>query len=229
MPKIIGLTGGIATGKSTVSAIWRSRDITIIDADKIARDVVQPGKPAYWLLKRHFGPSVFNPDGTLNRPKLGKLVFSDPRQRNALNLRTHPFIMFGMLSQLFVAVFIKWKPIIVLDTPLLFESGTLLPFCSATVVVSCSPQQQLERLVRRDSGQGMTEEEAKRRIGSQMSLDEKKKRAKFVIDNTGNEIQLQNNAINTLDRLKPSKAGEIALRGLVLAALGNVLFRLFQQ
>ncbi|KAI0564964.1 dephospho-CoA kinase [Gracilaria domingensis] len=229
MPKIVGLTGGIASGKSTVSAIWSSKDITIIDADKIAKEVVQPGRPSYWLIKRHFGPSILNPDGTVNRSELGKLVFSNAKHRKALNLRTHPFIIYGMLSRLFIAVFIKWRTIVVLDTPLLFESGTLLPFCSATVVVTCTPQQQLDRLVQRDSDKGITEDEARRRIASQMPLEEKTKRATYIIDNTGDEHQLRTKAFDTLDKLKPSRAGELALRGLVLAALGNIFFRFLQR
>lgn len=224
MPRIVGLTGGIASGKSTVSDIWSDHDVTIIDADKIAREVVQPGKVAHWFIKRAFGPGVLNQDGTLNRPELGKLVFSNPRHRTVLNRITHPFIIFSMLSRLFVAVFIKWKTIVVLDTPLLFESGTLLPFCTATVVVNCHPQQQLERMLKRDADRGMTEDEAKRRLASQLPLAEKAKRASYVIDNTGEIDQLRRNAMRVLDRLQPSKAGELAFRGLVLVGIAKIVF-----
>ncbi|PXF48678.1 Dephospho-CoA kinase domain-containing protein [Gracilariopsis chorda] len=229
MPKIVGLTGGIASGKSTVSGIWSDHDVTIIDADKIAREVVQPGKPAYWLIKRTFGTGVLHQDGTLNRRELGKLVFSNPGHRTVLNRITHPFIIFSMLSRLFVAVFIKWKTIVVLDTPLLFESGTLLPFCAAIVVVSCDPEQQLERMLKRDAHLGMTEDEANRRLASQIPLAEKARRATYVINNTGEMDQLRENAVHVLDRLKPSKAGEFAFRGLVLVGIAKIVFRLSQR
>ena len=143
MPRIIGLTGGIASGNSSVSAIWASAGATIIDADKVAREVVEPGQHAYWLIRCYFGDGVLHPDRTINRPALGSNLFSDRRYRAALNLCTHPFIIFNMLRRLFVAVFLRWEIVIVLHTPLLFEWGTLLPICSRTAVVSCDEEQQV--------------------------------------------------------------------------------------
>ena len=229
MPRIIGLTGGIASGKSSVSAIWASAGATIIDADKVAREVVEPGQPAHWLIRRYFGDDVLNPDGTINRPALGSIIFSDRRHRVALNLRTHPFIIFNMLRRLFVAVFLRWESVIVLDTPLLFESGTLLPICSRTVVVACDEEQQVKRMTLRDSAKGVTEDVARQRLRSQMPLTEKAARADVVIDNSGDIDNLRAAALDTLEDLKPSHSGEVVFRSLVCAVFGRIAFRVIMK
>lgn len=215
MPRIIGLTGGIATGKSTVSSIWSEAGVPIIDADKVAREVVQPGKPAYRLIRGYFGPSILNADGTLNRRELGAQIFSDGSKRNALNKRIHPFIVLSMLSKLFIEVFIRFRPIVVLDAPLLFESGTLRPFCSSVVVVACSTEEQIERMVRRDEQKGIDHAEARRRIASQMALSEKIDRADVVIENSQGIDQLKDRALGVLNDFEPSNTGELAFRALL--------------
>lgn len=221
MPCVVGLTGGIATGKSTVSAIWASQGATIIDADQVARLVVRPGRPAYRLIRRHFGAAVIRPDGTLDRAALGAIVFSDAAQRAALNRRIHPFIMFGMLSRLVVAVVFQWRSVIVFDAPLLFESGTLLHFCSRVVVVACSRGNQVERMVRRDAAKGVTEEEATKRIDSQMPIEQKMVlavgRGGDVISNNGSRDELERAAKATLQELIPRQRNEMMFRTLVIA------------
>jgi dephospho-CoA kinase len=149
MPRVVGLTGGIATGKSTVSRAWSSVGVPIIDADAIARDVVRPGRPALRLIRWRFGRKILLSDGTLDRAALGRLIFADSAKRRALNRIMHPFIIATMLGKLVYALLIRFHPVVILDAPLLFESRTLVPLCNSTVVVYCSPEDQLRRLLNR--------------------------------------------------------------------------------
>lgn len=230
MPRIIGLTGGIASGKTSVAELWSTAGVTIVDADAIAREVVAPGRPALWLIRRRFGPAIIRDDGSLDRAALGSLVFEDAGARAALNRRIHPFIIFNMLSRLAVAVFLRWESVIVLDTPLLYESKTLLPFCSRVVVISCSPAQQLSRMLARDSvAKGINEEDAKKRLESQIPLEEKVRRADVVIDNSGSEDDLKRSALRVLNELQPSYAGEVVFRTLVSVFTVRVLFRVLRS
>lgn len=227
MPRIVGLTGGIASGKSSVAALWKSAGVDVIDADAIAREVVEPGQPALWLIRRHFGRSVIQADGSLDRAALGRVIFSDVRARAALNLRIHPFIIIMMLSRLASAVLLRWKTIVVLDTPLLYESKTLLPFCSRIVVVSCEPEQQISRMLARDGkSKGVSEEDARKRLESQIPLEEKARRADVVIDNTGDKERLRERALQVLDELQPSTAGELAFRALVFGFAAKLAVRM---
>jgi dephospho-CoA kinase len=214
MPSIVGLTGGISTGKSTVSRVWKDAGVAVIDADEIAREVTQPGSIALCLVRWRFGRDVFHADGALNRTALGRLIFADPSKRRRLNAVTHPFIIAAMIRQLVVAAVFRMRTIIVLDTPLLYESGTLLPFCSSVVVVACAPEQQLERLVKRSQGE-LTEQEARDRISSQMPLAEKVSRAHHVLDNSRDVANLEADALKLLENLAPSPAGELCFRVLI--------------
>lgn len=190
MPCVVGLTGGIASGKSTVSRrLADHHGIPVIDADAIAREVVAPGRPALWLIRRTFGPSVLTADGALDRPRLGALVFGDPAARRRLNRITHPFIVAKMGWRLAVALLVRRAPVVVLDTPLLFETRNLLPLCTTTVVVLCSREQQLTRLMARSEG-SLTKAQANDRISSQMALTDKAALANFVIDNRGSADRL---------------------------------------
>ncbi|GAB0489041.1 hypothetical protein MMPV_000256 [Pyropia vietnamensis] len=185
MPCVVGLTGGIASGKSTVSRWLKTHHaIPVIDADEIAREVVAPGRPALRCIRRTFGPSVLDANGALDRPRLGALVFRNPDARRRLNRITHPFIIATMVWRLVVALLVHRAPIVVLDTPLLFETRNLLPLCTVTAVVSCTREQQLARLLSR-SGGSLTEAQARERIAAQMALEEKAAMADFVIDNSG--------------------------------------------
>lgn len=229
MPRIIGLTGGIASGKSSVSEIWSSLGVTTIDADQVARQIVEPGRISHRLIRKHFGEAILNDDGTINRAALGQIIFSDKRQRVALNRRTHPFIIFTMLSRLFSAVVLRWERVVVLETPLLYETGYLVPFCSRIVVVNCDEEQQVKRMASRDAAKGMTEEEARKRLGSQLSLAEKVTRADVVIDNSGQKEQLREKAMQILKELQPSRSGEIAFRILIGSIAGNIALRIFSR
>lgn len=225
MPRIVGLTGGIASGKSTVSSIWASNGAFIVDADLVAREVVQPGSPALFLLRRHFGSGILNPDGTLNRAALGNMIFSDAKARRALNRRIHPFIMWSMLTKTLIAALVKWHSVIVLDAPILYESGTLVPFCAVIVVVSCKREQQIERLIKRDSSKELTQEDATKRIDAQMPLEEKVRRADVVIDNSTDVNHLEAKSVQVLEKLRPAPAKEFAFRLLLCGIVGKVGLR----
>ena len=180
MTVVIGLTGGIASGKSTVSQMFRERSIPVIDADIIAREVVEQGKEAYKEIVEVFGKDVLQVNGELDRPKLGSIVFHNEEKRLQLNKIVHPAVRKEMNAQ--KDMYIKeGVQAIVLDIPLLFESK-LTALVDRILVVAVSPRTQLERLMKRN---GFTEEDAKARIDSQMSLAEKVKLANKVIHNDG--------------------------------------------
>ncbi|KAJ3045696.1 hypothetical protein HDV00_007822 [Rhizophlyctis rosea] len=177
---LIGLTGSIATGKSTVSNAFSSLHLPIVDADVIARKVVEPGKPAYNTVVAEFGPGILTPTGTIDRPKLGSIVFQDPEARKKLNAATHPHIRREMLMAV-LRHFLRRERACVLDTPLLFEAK-LHKFVHKKVVVYCPEDVQKHRLIQRD---GLTEEQAEARINSQMPIEQKRAMADIVVDNSG--------------------------------------------
>lgn len=179
MGRVIGLTGGIASGKSLVSEYLGELGAQIIDADEIARQVVQPGKPALREIVAEFGWSILSADGTLNRKKLGLLVFSDPAKLDRLNLITHPYILAEIRQVLERFRASSTCRVIVLDVPLLFEVG-LERLVDEVWVVAVDYHTQLKRLIKRDN---LTEDEARSRIAAQMPLEEKIKSAQCVIDN----------------------------------------------
>ncbi|MGG3518640.1 dephospho-CoA kinase [Bacillus pseudomycoides] len=180
MTIVIGLTGGIASGKSTVSQMFRELQIPVIDADIIAREVVEQGKEAYKEIVDVFGEEILQADGELDRPKLGGIVFHNEEKRLRLNKIVHPAVRKEMNVQ--KDMYIKERvQAVVLDIPLLFESK-LTALVDRIVVVAVSPSMQLERLMKRN---GFTEEDAKARIDSQMPLAEKATLANKVIYNDG--------------------------------------------
>lgn len=182
MTLTIGLTGSIATGKSTVSRMFDDFNIPVIDADKISRDVVKPGMEAYKEITNQFGETVLNNDKTIDRAKLGDLIFSDEAKRTQLNDIMHPAIRREMLRQRDELMDKKFN-CVVLDIPLLFESK-LTHFVDKTIVVYVDEKVQLERLMKRNN---YSEEEAVKRIKSQMPVKEKAYLADGVIDNNGSK------------------------------------------
>ncbi|GIP33737.1 dephospho-CoA kinase [Paenibacillus sp. J2TS4] len=177
----IGLTGGIASGKSTVATVLVERGALLIDADQIAREVVLPGTPLLAQVAAHFGQAVLNPDGSLNRKKLGEIVFADPAARKDLEGLLHPQIRALMKQRMLEAEAADPHRLVVVDVPLLFESGLQAMF-EQVMVVYVSRATQLTRLMARD---GLTAEQAQRRLDAQMAIEEKKERADIVIDNEG--------------------------------------------
>jgi dephospho-CoA kinase len=178
---IAGLTGGIASGKSTVSAFLEDAGAVIVDADKIARDVVQKDRPAWREIVDAFGRSILLPDGEINRTLLGEIIFNDPDRKQVLNRIVHPRVISETAARL--AEIEKKKPnsVVILDVPLLIESGMDTGLSDIIVVYVPEPV-QIERLMGRDA---MTHGQALARIRSQMPIEEKKKRASIVIDNSG--------------------------------------------
>ncbi|GJM78618.1 dephospho-CoA kinase [Paenibacillus sp. HMSSN-139] len=177
----IGLTGGIATGKSTVSRMLASRGAAVIDADVIAREIMEPGHPVLAAVSERFGPEVLHPDGTLNRKKLGEIVFSHPEERKALEALTHPAIRSEMKRRLDELEEADPQRLVVADIPLLYESG-LDPLYEEIMVVYVPREMQLSRLILRD---GLSREAAEQRLSAQMDIEQKKERADILIDNSG--------------------------------------------
>ena len=178
---LVGLTGGIATGKSTVSALLRQLGCEIIDADLLAREVVEPGQPAWTTIVAEFGQDVLTGDGTLDRKKLGAIVFADPERRRRLEAITHPAIRERFQARLDELAEHGFTGIVVFDAAVMIESGNYKNMDRLVVVVTDEPT-QMSRLQGRD---GTDDAEGRRKIASQMPLSEKAKLADYVIDNSG--------------------------------------------
>ncbi|MFC5405415.1 dephospho-CoA kinase [Cohnella soli] len=177
----IGLTGGIATGKSTVASMLKQRGALLIDLDIIAREIVEPGQPSLSAIVDRFGPSVIREDGSLDRKKLGSLVFANTNERKALEAILHPAIRQVMKNRMTDYERTSPDKLVVVDVPLLFESG-LEHYFEKVMVVYVPRSLQLKRLVERD---GFNSEDAGRRLDAQMDIEEKRRRADIVIDNGG--------------------------------------------
>jgi len=180
MTVVIGLTGSIATGKSTVSLMFDDYNIPVIDADKISRKVVEPGEKAYDQVVETFGRDILREDETIDRKALGAIVFNDEDKRKALNGIVHPAVREKMLEERDDYVRRNEKAV-VLDIPLLFESE-LTHFVDKILVVHVDEEIQLKRLMERDES---TEDEAESRINSQMPVSKKAEKADAVISNNG--------------------------------------------
>ncbi|QJC51477.1 dephospho-CoA kinase [Paenibacillus albicereus] len=179
----IGLTGGIASGKSTVSRMLRERGAFVSDADEAARAVVEPGEPALGDIVRAFGDGVLQPDGRLDRAALGRIVFGQPDKLRRLEGILHPAIRRRMQEEMEQAERHRPDRLVFADIPLLFETGQDKAY-DGVLTVYAPADVQLERLMKRS---GMDEAEARRRIGLQLDLEEKRLRADWVIDNGGSE------------------------------------------
>ncbi|KRG11511.1 dephospho-CoA kinase [Lederbergia galactosidilytica] len=177
---MVGLTGGIASGKSTVSQMFKERGFAIIDADVAARKVVEPDQSAYQEIVQVFGEAILLPNQMLDRAKLGAIIFSDETKRQKLNSIVHPAVRKQMEIWKNEAL-AAGSQTVIYDIPLLFESR-LTNLVEKTIVVFVEEQVQLERLMERN---GLSESEALARITSQMPLSEKVKMADAVIDNNG--------------------------------------------
>lgn len=177
--KLYGLTGGIASGKSTVSQMLRALGAEIIDADQVAREVVEPGQPALAEIAARF-PGVLGADGRLDRAELGRRVFADAGERKALNAIIHPRIQHAFLEKT-QALVERGVPHVLYDAPLLIENG-LHTMMDGVILVAVPPEVQKARLILRE---GLTPEAAQARIDSQLPLEAKRKHATWVVDNAG--------------------------------------------
>ncbi len=178
---LVGLTGGVATGKSTVAEVFRRLGCVIIDADVLAREVVEPGEPAHDDIVAEFGRGILQRDGTLDRQKLGVIVFAVPEKRKRLEAITHPRIRERLARRLEELAARGFAGIVVFDAPLIIESGNATTMDRLVVVVT-DEATQARRLTARD---GLGAAEAERRIASQLPVAEKAKVADYVIDNSG--------------------------------------------
>jgi len=178
---LVGLTGGIATGKSTVTGLLASPSVRVVDADALAREVVEPGTSAHALIVAEFGRDVLQPDGRLDRARLGEVVFQDEAKRKRLEAITHPAIRARFEQYLADLERQGFHGILIWDAALLVESGGHNKM-DKVVVVTTDPATQRRRLIGRD---GSTEEAARARTASQMPLAVKARAADYVIDNSG--------------------------------------------
>lgn len=195
MTMVIGLTGGIASGKSTVAKIFKEKGITVIDADVEARLAVEKGEKAYEEIVAYFGTEILQADGSIHRPKLGEIIFNDKEKRELLNQMVHPRVRERMNEKKEKAI-ANGEEIIVLDIPLLFETRNVKEF-DKTVVVYVDERTQKKRLMARNN---LTEEAARARIRSQMPLVEKKQLADEVIDNNGTIAETEAQLISLLEK-----------------------------
>jgi dephospho-CoA kinase len=182
--RIIGLTGGIATGKSTVSDyVHQAYQVPVLDADQYARDAVSQDSPILTLIQKRYGDKILQADGSLDRSRLGQIIFDQPSEKQWLEQQIHPYVRQRIeteLSQLSAKL-------VLVVVPLLFEAK-MTDLVTEIWVVTCSPEQQLARVIQRD---GLSETEARSRIASQMPLFQKVAQADVVIDNQTNIDELQ--------------------------------------
>ena len=196
--QVIGLTGGIATGKSTVSAILENAGAVIIDADRIAREAVKKGQPAYREIVEHFGETVLLPDGEINRSVLGDIIFNAPGKKQLLNKIVHPYVRKETHRQLQQIGRTEPNAIVILDIPLLIEAE-MDKDLSEVIVVFVPEHIQIERLVQRD---GISEADALARVRSQMPIEEKKDKATIIVDNSGSKENTRKQTLKIFQRLK---------------------------
>jgi dephospho-CoA kinase len=196
----VGLTGGIGAGKSEVSARLAAQGAVVIDADAIAREVVEPGTDGLAEVVGAFGPEVLLPDGSLDRPRLGDIVFADPELRGKLNAIVHPRVAARMAELERGA---GPGAIVVFDVPLIAESGRSDVY-DLVVVVDAPPRVQVERLVRR---RGMTREQARARMQAQVSRKQRLAIADIVIDNSGSPAELDRQVGDLWSELRRRASG----------------------
>ena len=190
----VALTGGIATGKSHCLGQFARLGAAVVDADHLARQVVEPDSPGFKQVIARFGREYVRDDGTLDRQRLGSLIFSDERAREDLEAIIHPAV--------YAAIEIWFdrhrRGVAIADIPLLYETGREHDF-DRVVVAACSPELQLQRLTARNR---LSIEEARRRIAAQMPIDEKRRRADFVIDTSGSFEETNQQVREVWDRLR---------------------------
>ncbi|NXH22788.1 DCAKD protein, partial [Bucco capensis] len=224
---LVGLTGGIASGKSTVVAVLRELGCAVIDADLIAREVVQPHCKAYRQIVHSFGTQILLENGEINREALGDIIFSQPEKRQLLNSITHPEIQKEMLKQI-LKYFVLGYHYVILDIPLLFETNRLTKFMKYTVLVYCDPATQLRRLMQRS---GLSRAQAAARIAAQVPLEQKRSLATHLIDNCGERESTRRQVLLLHARLERSLHFLWArlAAGTLLAGLGGLLYLLLRR
>ena len=193
----VGLTGGVASGKSTVSAILAELGAVVIDADQLAREVVATGTPGLDAVVAEFGDGLLTPDGELDRPAMGRLVFADDGARQRLEAIVHPLVFERIVA---LEEGSSEHDVVVHDIPLLAESGRADTF-DAVIVVDAPEDLQVERMVR---DRGWSEEDARSRIAAQATREARLAIATHVVDNTGSVEQLRERVVEVWDQLRES-------------------------
>lgn len=198
----VGLTGGIASGKSTVASMLRDREIPVLEMDPIGHELLEPGQAAYDEVVREFGRDILDPSEKVNRARLGAIVFSDPEKRERLNGILHPRIL-QVVQNWFAALDRPGGPeFAVAEAALIFESG-FNKLLDRVIVCWCRPEQQLARLVER----GLAADQARQRIAAQMPADEKRRLASDVIDCSGSIEETERQVSDVVEAIKQVAAG----------------------
>lgn len=195
MTYVLGITGGIASGKSTVTNYLKRKQIPVVDGDVIARQIVEKGQPALEEIIQEFGPEMVDANGQLIRKKLGALIFSDATKRQKLDALLDPFLR-EAISCAITHFAQQGNALIVVDLPLLFEAG-YQNLMDGVAVVDVDEQQQVHRLMNRDQ---LSEEMARQRIESQMPLEQKRKLADFIFDNSQSKAHTQEQVASWLEQ-----------------------------
>jgi dephospho-CoA kinase len=175
---LVGLTGGIGSGKSQVAQMFKALGAYLIDADELAHEAVQPDRPILKRIVEAFGPDILNPDGTLDRAKLGRIIFDDPEKRELLNSIVHPYVFREEERRRKEIAQKDPKAIVLFDAALLIETGSD-QLMDKVILVTVDRRKQIGRIMKRD---GLSREEAVRRIGAQMPQAKKKSKADYIID-----------------------------------------------
>src|SRR5262245_50071527 len=196
--KVIGLTGGIASGKSTVSALLRERGAMIVDADQIAREIVQPGQDAWREIVDSFGTGILHPDKSLDRDKLRKIIFASEQARNELQSVMHPAIRALAQEPIPILAAAPGADSVIYGAPLLLEYG-VHEWVRSVIVVPCHRETQRLRLATRDR---LSAEESQRHLDAQMPLAEKIQLADYVIDNSGDLAELKKKVATLWDEIR---------------------------
>lgn len=197
---LVGLTGGIGSGKSTVARLLEERGAVVLDADAFARDAVRAGSEGFRRVVERFGGDVVGPDGELDRPKLASIVFGDPESLGDLEAIVHPEVRRAIADG--IQTHLDTDDVVVLVNPLLIEMGTHRD-CDLVVVVAASPRTQIERSVAR----GMGEDDVRARIAAQLPLEERARHADILIDNEGSVDELAVQVGRLWDRLEAGSHG----------------------
>jgi dephospho-CoA kinase len=197
----VGLTGGIACGKSTVAAMMREMGCHVLEADQIAHRLIEPGRPVYDDVVREFGREILDAQGRVARAKLAEIVFADPARLARLNAIVHPPVLAELDRELNRLAQNDSRGVAVVEAALLIESGYHHSL-DRLIVVWCTPEQQLARLTDPACGRGLPPEQARRRIAAQLSLEEKRKLASDEIDCSGSMDQTRRQVTALVDRLK---------------------------
>lgn len=199
--RVFGLTGGIGTGKSTVARMFLESGIAVVDADRIAREITEPGKPAHEEITRTFGSGILLPDGGIDRKKLGAIVFAKAGKRALLEAITHPVIA-REIAEALGKLESEGRDIAIVEAALIYEAGRKGRF-EKVIAVRCDRDQQVRRLMARDS---ITKEDAELRISSQMDPDEKARASEIVIDNSGDLSATRTQVRSLVEKIRQGAA-----------------------